>query len=75
MSIIKYQKLPEEVYLYQKKYLFGTFSIDFYIEDRKTLNENSRYKHFLVVKFFYIKYTLTFRSQNIIDLYKNHTQV
>ena len=61
--------ISEIVYVYAVNYII--FSINYHIEDKKSdligSNDDSRYNHFLTIKFLWKSYRFTFKSKHIYD--------
>lgn len=57
--------VPELIFEYHKKWLFGLIKIDVVVEDRKTPDEIRRYKHQFTVTVFGKEYCAVTRSDSI----------
>ena len=55
---------PVVVKDYNKSFMFGLVSIDYYVEDRRPDLETykGKYKHYITVKIFYKQYNWLFRT-------------
>lgn len=53
---------PEIIYTFDYKIFLGLFLVKYWVENRKAVDLNKNFKHFIVIGFGFKQFTWTFRA-------------